>query len=74
MSVNNNRISVVQGGAASASIVVKKPATVNTLGSIGDVSLTGIQDNYTLIYNSTTNQWEAAPAAATVSSIDGGTY
>lgn len=74
MSVNNNRISVVQGGAASAAIVVKKPATVNTLGSIGDVSLTGIQDNYTLVYNSTTNKWEAAPAAATPVSIDGGTY
>jgi hypothetical protein len=46
------------------------------LETIADVDATGLQDGYTLIYNSTTKKWEAANPASEVilDNIDGGTY
>ena len=45
------------------------------LGEISDVSTTGVQDGYTLVFNSTTNKFEAtASPPATVTEIIGGSF
>ena len=48
-----------------------------SLGEVADVSTTGVQDGYTLIFNSTSGKFEAKPASdvtATVTEIIGGTF
>jgi len=48
-----------------------------SLGEVSDVSTTGVQDGYTLIFNSTSGKFEAKPASdvtATVTEIIGGTF
>jgi hypothetical protein len=44
--------------------------------TLADVDAAGIQDGYTLIYNSETKKWEAVNPSTTVTldAIDGGTY
>lgn len=47
------------------------------LNEVSGVSTTGVQDGYTLIFNSATNNFEAQPAAdvtATITQITGGTF
>ena len=51
--------------------------TATSLSSLNGIDVTGVQDGYTLVYDSGTGNWEAAPAsdvAANVQNLDGGTY
>lgn len=68
------KVTVGTSNAINTSIVSKKAAT--KLETIADVDASGLQDGYTLIYNSTTKKWEAANPASEVilDNIDGGTY
>lgn len=48
-----------------------------SFSDVQGVSTSGVQDGYTLIFNSTTNNFEAQPAAdvtATITQITGGTF
>lgn len=78
ISVKSNtakRISINASTETASGVVVKKPAVINTLESISNVSAVGIRDNDTLVYNATTRKWEAQQlATVTVPIIDGGTY
>ena len=41
------------------------------------VDVTGVQNGYTLVYDSTSGNWEAAPAAeiqGSITNLDGGTF
>ena len=52
-------------------------ATDATLGNLSGVDTTGVQNGYTLVYDSTTGNFQAKPAsdvAANVTAIDGGTF
>ena len=45
------------------------------LSEITDVNTTGVQDGYTLVFNSTTNKFEASESPpATVVTINGGAF
>jgi len=51
--------------------------TATSLSGLQGIDVTGVQDGYTLVYDSDTGNWEAAPAsdvAANVQNLDGGTY
>lgn len=51
--------------------------TATSLSGLQGVDVTGVEDGYTLVYDSDTGNWEAAPAsdvAANVQNLDGGTY
>lgn len=45
-----------------------------TLKSASDVSLTGAQDGYALIYRANTDSFVVGPASGVVAAIDNGTY
>ncbi len=48
-----------------------------SLSEVSGVSTTGVQDGYTLIFNSDTNRFEAQPIAdltAQITEINGGTF
>jgi hypothetical protein len=48
-----------------------------SLNEVADVSTTGVQDGYTLIYNSETGKFEAQAAAdltGTITQLTGGTF
>mgnify|MGYP001156791996 CR=1 FL=1 len=52
-------------------------ATSTTLENLSGVDTTGVQNGYTLVYDSTTGNFQAKPAsdvAANVTAIDGGTF
>jgi len=68
------KVTVGTSNTINTNIVSKKAAA--KLETIADVDATGLQDGYTLIYNSTTRKWEAANPASEVilDNIDGGTY
>jgi hypothetical protein len=68
------KVTVGNTNPINTNIVSKKAAA--KLETIADVDATGLQDGYTLIYNSTTKKWEAANPASEVilDNIDGGTY
>jgi hypothetical protein len=66
-------ISVAQGAGATGSITVNK-STGGKLQSLTDVVTTGLQDGYTIIYNTSTNKWVAQPISASALAVDGGTY
>lgn len=54
-----------------------KTQTATSLSGLQGIDVTGVQDGYTLVYDSGTGNWEAAPAsdvAANVQNLDGGTY
>jgi len=54
-----------------------KTQTATSLSGLQGIDVTGVQDGYTLVYDSDTGNWEAAPAsdvAANVQNLDGGTY
>jgi hypothetical protein len=67
-------------------VTVPNSKTINTsivsargsqkVETLANVDAAGLQDGYTLIYNSETLKWEAVDPSTTVapSSIDGGTY
>lgn len=68
------KVTVGNSNTINTSIVSKKTST--KVGTLADVDLTGIEDGYTLIYNTATNKWEAVDPASEVvlDNIDGGTY
>lgn len=67
-------IVVNQGGAARASVVVKKGGNI-TLQSLTNVDSTDLQDGYTLIYDSDTGKFVTqALANVTINIVDGGTF
>lgn len=54
-----------------------KTQTATELGGLDGVDVTGVENGYTLVYDATSGNWEAAPAsdvAANIQTIDGGTY
>jgi len=74
-----NRVVVVnQGTQNPATIVVKKTTGESiTLNSLKNVDTTDLQDNYTLVYDSTSNKWISQQVnieSLEVTRIDGGTY
>jgi hypothetical protein len=68
------KVTVGNSNNINTNIISRKAAA--KLETIADVDATGLQDGYTLIYNSTTKKWEAANPASEVilDNIDGGTY
>ena len=51
--------------------------TITTFAGLSDVSTSGVQNAYTLIYSSATEKYEMKPAqelTASITSIDGGTF
>lgn len=68
------KVTVGTSNTINTNIVSKKTST--KIQTLADVDLTGIEDGYTLIYNTDTNKWEAADPASEVilNNIDGGTY
>jgi hypothetical protein len=68
------KVTVGNSKTINTNIISRKAAA--KLETIADVDATGLQDGYTLIYNSTTQKWEAANPASEVilDNIDGGTY
>lgn len=54
-----------------------KTQTSATLSGLDGVDTTGVENGYTLVYDATSGNWEAAPAsdvAANIQAIDGGTF
>lgn len=54
-----------------------KTQTSATLAGLEGVDTTGVENGYTLVYDATSGNWEAAPAsdvAANILNIDGGTF
>lgn len=54
-----------------------KTQTSATLAGLEGVDTTGVENGYTLVYDATSGNWEAAPAsdvAANILTIDGGTF
>jgi hypothetical protein len=68
------KVTVPNTKTINTNIVSKRAAA--DVKSLADVDATGLQDGYTLIYNSETKKWEAVNPATTVTptAIDGGTY
>jgi hypothetical protein len=68
------KVTVGTSNSINTSIVSKR--TTTKIETLADVDLEGVQDGYTLIYNTATNKWEAANPASEVilDNIDGGTY
>lgn len=78
---NVNRVTTSTSSSASrVNTSIVNPSVTQTateLGGLQGVDLDGLQNGYTLVYDSTSGNWEAAPAsdvAANIQSIDGGTY
>jgi len=69
----NNGISVTQGAGAIGSITVNK-STGGRLQGLTDVVTTGLQDGYTIIYDTEVNKWVAQPISAGAIAVDGGIY
>ena len=69
----NNGISVTQGASAAGSITVNK-STGGKLQGLTDVVTTGLQDGYTIIYDTEVNKWVAQPISAGAIAVDGGIY
>jgi hypothetical protein len=68
------RVTVGNPNNINTNIVSKRTQT--KVATLADVDLDGIEDGYTLIYNTTTKKWEAVNPATEVrlDNIDGGTY
>jgi hypothetical protein len=61
--------------AIAADTFAPKPNV--SLSEVGGISTTGVENGYTLVFNSTTNNFEAQPAsnvAVDISQITGGTF
>ena len=58
--------------AIAADTFAPKPNV--SLSEIGGVSTTGVENGDTLIFNSTTNRFEANTVTATVTEVFGGTF
>jgi len=59
--------------AIAADTFAPKPNV--SMGEINDVTLSGLQDGYTLIFNSTTNNFESQPLSnVSITNIIGGFF
>ena len=45
-----------------------------SLAEISDVTTTGVENGDALVFNSTTNKYEAKPVAGTITEVIGGTF
>jgi hypothetical protein len=67
-------IAVNQGVQNAASVVVKRAGNI-TLQSLNNVDASDLQDGYTLIFDSDTNNFVTQPLAnIAINFVDGGTY
>jgi hypothetical protein len=68
------KVTVGLSNPINTNIISKRTAA--KIETLADVDAAGLQDGYTLIYNSVTQKWEAADPASEVvlDNIDGGTY
>lgn len=68
------KVTVPNTKTINTNIVSKRGAA--SVQSLADVDAAGLQDGYTLIYNSETKKWEAVNPSTAVApdAIDGGTY
>jgi hypothetical protein len=68
------KVTVPLSNTINTSIVSKR--TLNKIETLADVDVEGIQDGYTLVYNTVNNKWEAVDPATNVNLgiIDGGTF
>ena len=68
------KVSVGTSNTINTGIVSKRTST--KIETLADVDVTGIQDGYTLVYNTATNKWEAVDPASDLNLgiIDGGTF
>lgn len=72
-SINSSRRTASVSGITTNS----KIQTATSIDGLTGVDLDGVQDGYTLVYDSSSGNWEAAPAAevaANIQNIDGGTF
>lgn len=71
---NAVKVEVGTSNTINTSIVSKRTST--KIETLADVDVEGIQDGYTLVYNTTTNKWEAVDPALDLNLgiIDGGTF
>ena len=70
-------LSVTVGLGAARVVTTQTSSAIvgTTLDDLSTVNTSGVQDGYTLVYNSSTNKWtEQALVAAAPTTIDGGTY
>ena len=61
----------------SSTTTQSQVATATELGDLTGIDVSGKQNGYTLVYDSTSGNWQAKPAesvAASITSIDGGTF
>ena len=72
-SSSSSRVTLSPSNSGSTAITVKK-STGGTLQSLSNVDSSSLEDGYTLIYDSETSKWVAAPVTAAVAAVDGGSY
>lgn len=76
--VVSTSVSTTARRASVSSITTNsKTQTSATLSGLEGVDTTGVENGYTLVYDATSGNWEAAPAsdvAANILNIDGGTF
>lgn len=68
------KVTVGTSNTINTNIVSKRTST--KIETLADVDVEGIQDGYTLVYNTATNKWEAVDPALDLNLgiIDGGTF
>jgi hypothetical protein len=68
------KVAVGTSNTINTNIVSKRTST--KIETLADVDVEGIQDGYTLVYNTATNKWEAVDPASDLNLgiIDGGTF
>lgn len=73
---NSNSIKVTVGNSNSINTNIVSKRTATKIETLADVDVEGIQDGYTLIYNTATNKWEAVDPVSDLNLgiIDGGTF
>jgi len=75
----NTTVSSITPATRVSTIITRQSAvqTATELGGLTGVDTTGVQDGYTLIYDSETGNWEASPAgelSGSITNLDGGTF
>ena len=61
----------------SSTTTQSQVATATELGDLTGIDVSGKQNGYTLVYDSSSGNWQAKPAsdvASSVTAIDGGTF
>lgn len=67
------KVTLTPTNLSSTAITIKK-STGGTVQSLSNVDSSDLEDGYTLIYDSDTNKWVAAPVTSGVVAFDGGSY